>query len=110
MMKQLAIVGVLVAGGLAIGVYRAKLGAQETEARIEKIEGEIAKAKDDLQTLRAEEAYLSRPERLGPIAHDKLGLVPETPDQYSAPEQLAGRLGEGRSYAPAASSEGGGAR
>lgn len=91
-MNRLMIIGLLVVGVLAVGVYRAKMGASETGARTAKLEAEVKKAADDINVLKAEEAYLSQPSRIGPIARDRLGLSPATPDQFTAPEQLARRV------------------
>ncbi len=93
-MKRLIIIGVLVVIVLAVGVYRAKLGAQETEGRIAGVKTEIRSVADEIAVLKAEEAYLSRPERIGPIARDQLGLKPAAPEQYTAPEMVARRVGE----------------
>ncbi|MDZ4759800.1 MAG: cell division protein FtsL [Alphaproteobacteria bacterium] len=92
-MKHLAIIGGLVVVGLAVGVYRAKLGAQENEARIETLQGEIERASEEIAVLKAEEAYLTRPERIGPLARERLGLAPASPDQFTAVEMLSRRVG-----------------
>lgn len=94
MMNRVTIIGLLVIVGLAIGVYRAKLGAEETSTRIEAAEVELRKVTEEISVLKAEEAYLSRPERIGPMARDKLGLEPSSPGQFTAPEALSQRLGE----------------
>lgn len=86
------VLGLIVAGGLAVGVYRAKLGAQETEASLRALETEIAEVTQDIAVLRAEEAYLSRPERIGPLARERLGLQPAGPDQFAHPDGLGARL------------------
>lgn len=93
-MKRLAIIGGLVVAVLAVAVYRAKLGAEETEGRIETLQAEAKKVADEISVLKAEEAYLTRPERIGPIARDQLNLRPANPSQYTAPEALSRRLGE----------------
>ena len=49
---------------------------------------------EEISVLKAEEAYLTRPERIGPIAHDKLNMQPAQPEQFTAPEALSRRLGE----------------
>jgi cell division protein FtsL len=103
-MKHLAILGGLVAIGLAVGVYRAKLGAEETSARIDQLKAEIVEVEQDISVLRAEEAYLSRPERIGPLAREKLGLEPTLPSQFTAGELLRSRIGEERQLAPDAAS------
>jgi cell division protein FtsL len=93
-MNRLAILGLVVVAGLAVGVYRAKLGASESEAKNAKLRSEVAKTSQDISVMKAEEVYLSQPSRIGPIAHDKLGLAPATPEQYTAAEQIARRTGE----------------
>lgn len=93
-MKRLAVIGVIVVALLAVGVYRAKLGAQETETRINAVKAEIRDETQEIAVMKAEEAYLSRPERIGPLAKDKLGLQPASPEQYTAPEMVSKRVGE----------------
>jgi cell division protein FtsL len=95
-MKRWWIVGLLVIAGLAVGLYRAKLGAQENETRIAALKAEIGKTSGEVAVLKADEAYLSRPERIGPLARERLGLQPATPDQYTSPEMIAKRVGEER--------------
>ncbi len=51
--------------------------------------------------MKAEEAYLTRPDRIGPIARQQLGLEQATPRQYVAPEALSRTLGEERLTLPA---------
>ncbi len=95
-MKRIAIIGCLVAAGLAIGVYRAKMGAEESEGRITGLEKDVRSVQEDISVLKAEEAYLSRPERIGPLASDRLGLAPSSPGQFTAEEALTGRVGQER--------------
>jgi cell division protein FtsL len=100
-MMRLAIAGGLVVAALAVGVYRAKMGAEATEARIEAVQGEIDAAEERINVLKAEEAYLARPERIGPLARRDAGLAPASPNQFTAPEMISRRLGEERSLLPA---------
>jgi cell division protein FtsL len=95
-MKRWWIVGLLVIAGLAVGLYRAKLGAQENETRITALQTEIGKTAGEVSVLKADEAYLSRPERIGPLARERLGLQPAAPDQYTSPEMISKRVGEER--------------
>jgi len=99
-MKRLLIVGGIVIAVLAVAVYRAKLGAETTEAKIGELTAEARKVSDDIAVMKAEEAYLSRPERIGPIARQRLGLQPARPEQYTAAEALSRRLGEERLMLP----------
>jgi cell division protein FtsL len=100
-MKRLAIVGGLIVALLAVGVYRAKLGAEETQANIDELKGQVDGVQKQISVLKAEEAYLSRPERIGPMARDRLGLGPAAPEQFTAGEMLSRRLGEEAIQLPA---------
>lgn len=108
-MLRMAIVGGVVVTVLAVGVYRAKLGAQETEAGIDALEGQIEQVEGEISVLKAEEAYLARPERIGPMARERLGLTPAAPEQYTAGEMLSRRLGEERIALPQPAPPAGGA-
>ncbi len=101
-MNRIVIVGgLVVVAGLAVAVYRAKLSAEETQGRIDDLKGEVASVEKDIAVLKAEEAYLTRPERIGPIARERLGLEQAAPGQYVATEALRQRLGEERLTLPA---------
>ena len=102
-MMRVFVIALIVIAGLAIGVYRAKLGAQDNEKRIEALRGEIRDAQEEISVLKAE-AYLARPERIGPLASERLGLAPSSPEQFTAPEMLSRRLGEEGSIPTEASS------
>ena len=99
-MRRLLIVGGLVVAVLAVAVYRAKLGAEETEGKNSDLQAQARKLTEEIAVLKAEEAYLTRPERIGPIARERLGLQPAKPEQYAAPEALSRRLGEERLTLP----------
>ena len=101
-MKRLLIGGVVLVVVLAVGVYRAKLGAEDTQAHIDELNTDIKKVQGQISVLKAEETYLSRPDRIGPIARDRLGLELAKPEQYSAGEMLPRRLGEERIPLPQA--------
>ena len=100
-MNRLAIIGGLVVAALAVAVYRAKLGAEDTQARIEDLKVQVADEEKAIAGLRADEAVLTRPERIGWIAQQQLGLAPANPNQYTAAEALKQRLGEERTRLPA---------
>lgn len=101
-MKRVLIAGAIVVTVLAVSVYRAKLGAEETQGHIDELTADIRKVNDQISVLKAEEVYLSRPDRIGPIARDRLGLEPARPEQYTAGEMLSRRLGEERIQLPSA--------
>jgi cell division protein FtsL len=104
-MKRLAIIGGIVVVVLAVAVYRAKLGAEETQGKIDTQNAELSAIGKDISVMKAEEAYLTRPERIGPIARQQLGLEQAQPGQYTAPEALSRRLGEERLTLPAPAPE-----
>ena len=106
-MKKLYIAAFVAICLLAISVYRAKLGAQDSERAIKRLEGEISALEEELSVLRAEEAHLSRPERIGPIARDQLGMSPVKPDQLAKQGELAEQIGADGETTEAASSGGG---
>lgn len=100
-MKRLAIIGVAIVAALAVAVYRAKLGAEETQGRIEELKADVVDAEKSIATLKADEAVLTRPERIGAIAQQQLGLEPAHPGQYVASEALRQELGEEKLRLPA---------
>ncbi len=91
-MKRLIVISLIVIGLLAVSVYRAKEGALESEAKIEQLERQIATEKEELRVLKAEEAHLSRPERIGPLAAEKLGMGPVRPEQITGEGALQEKL------------------
>jgi cell division protein FtsL len=99
-MRKLMIAGGVVVAVLAFAVYRAKLGAEATESHIATLQDDKKKVDQEIAVLKAEEAFLTRPERIGPIAREKLGLEPAKPQQFTAPEALSRRLGEERLTLP----------
>lgn len=104
-MRKLTIIGGVIVVVLAVAVYRAKLGAEETQGEIDTLSAEASSIGKDISVMKAEEAYLTRPERIGPIARQKLGLEQATPGQYTASEALSRRLGEERLTLPAPAAE-----
>lgn len=100
-MKRLAIIGGLVVAALAVAVYRGKLSAEETQVRIDELKVEAQTEEAAIASLRADEAVLTRPERIGGVAQQQLGLEPANPSQYVAPEALKQRLGEEKRRLPA---------
>lgn len=65
----------------AFGVTWLKHDTRRLEARLQAQERQIEKAESDIAILRAELGFLTRPERLDPLARRHLGLRPPTPAQ-----------------------------
>lgn len=77
---------------LAFWAYRENYRTQETIDRMQGVQVEMAGLRERLGMLRAEWAFLNRPERLTALVNmnfDKLKLAPLAPGQFVAPNQLA---------------------
>ena len=68
------------------------LGGDGTILRAAELQREIGAAQERLSVLKAEWAYLNRPERLRELAelnYDSLGLLPLRPDQFGRVDEVA---------------------
>ncbi len=77
--------------GLAFWAYRENYETQEALARTEALQRDIGDARARLAMLRAEWAYLNRPDRLRDLAElnfDRLGLLPFAPEQFGSIDQV----------------------
>lgn len=75
----------LIVMGLAFWAYRENYRTQAALNDMDKVRGEIANLRDELGVLRAEWAYLNRPDRLRELVNlnfEKLQLVPLTSSQF----------------------------
>ena len=71
--------------GLAFWAYRENYRTQDALNEMERVQGNIANLREQLVVLRAEWAYLNRPERLRELVQlnaDKLNLKPITSTQF----------------------------
>ena len=87
----LTVVAALAVIGLAFWAYRENYATQDALGELEKLQAEIADARESLSVLRAEWAYLNRPDRLRDLAElnfDRLGLMPFLPGQFGAVDQV----------------------
>lgn len=92
MRSLLYILTVLSVIGLAFWAYQENYRTQAEIARTEKISADIGKARARLSVLRAEWAYLNRPDRLRDLTEvnfQRLGLLPLRPDQFGKVDQVA---------------------
>lgn len=88
--------GVMVLG-LAFWAYRENYTTRAAQTDLRQIQREIGALQEELAMLRAEWAYLNRPERLRALVglnFDRLGLMPMTPDHFGAVDQVAYPLPE----------------
>jgi hypothetical protein len=70
----------------ATWAYRVNYATQEAMSRVAELRTQIAREHEALSLLRAEWAYLNRPDRLAALVEqnaEALELVPLTPDQFA---------------------------
>lgn len=78
--------------GMAFWAYRENYATQRALAETSRLHSAIGTASARLAVLRAEWAYLNRPDRLRELAEinfDRLGLLPLRPDQFGRIDQVA---------------------
>jgi len=88
----LCILSALAVIGLAFWAYHENYKTQEAQARAERLQHQISLKRQRLRMLRAEWAYLNRPERLRRLAEmnfERLGLLPLRPYQFGRIDQVA---------------------
>ena len=84
----LAALGVM---GLAFWAYQENYKTQAAIAEVRDLHRDIGTAHERLGMLRAEWAYLNRPDRLADLADlnfDRLGLLPLMPDAFGRVDQI----------------------
>ena len=77
--------------GLAFWAYRENYATQQVLSDTQRLQREIGQAQVRLSVLRAEWAYLNRPQRLRELAEinfDRLGLLPLRPDQFGRVDEV----------------------
>ncbi|MEL6522424.1 MAG: cell division protein FtsL [Pseudomonadota bacterium] len=78
--------------GLAYWAYQENYRTQASLRETAQVQSEIAQLRETLNILRAEWAYLNRPERLSELAalnFDRLGLLPLDASQFGDIEQVS---------------------
>lgn len=89
LLRALALVSVLALGFLA---YRENYATQAELGSMRTLRDEIGVLRESLSVLRAEWAYLNRPDRLRDLAEinfDRLQLLPMTPAQFGSVGEVA---------------------
>lgn len=65
----------------AVMLYDIKQGSRRLEADVQSLERAVEKAEGDITALKAERAWLARPDRIEPLARSQ-GLGSVKPEQY----------------------------
>ena len=76
----------------AVWAYRVNYTTQDAQNRVADLRAAIARERESLAVLRAEWAYLNRPDRLAVLVErnaEALGLAPLTPEQFADPAMIA---------------------
>lgn len=94
MIRALNAIALLAACVLAVALYRAKSEAQDARERVENLQVEVAEERRAAAVLRAEIAYLERPERLRALSRKYLGLETLDPSREMDLEQVLLKLEE----------------
>lgn len=91
MRSMLFLLTALAVIGLAVWAYRENYQTQAVIGETERLQREIGTARARLAVLRAEWAYLNRPDRLRDLAeinYTRLKLLPLNPDQFGRVDQV----------------------
>ena len=87
----LYVLAALAVMGLAFWAYQENYKTQQAIREVRELHAQIGAAHERLGMLRAEWAYLNRPDRLADLAElnfDRLGLLPLMPDAFGAVDQI----------------------
>jgi len=90
MLKTFVFLALAAALASAAALYGVGQRTRQLEDHADHVAGEIRDLEREINVLRAERAYLLRPERLEPLARG-LGLRPVTGDQFATAEALRRR-------------------
>ncbi len=90
-MRFTTILAAILVIGLGYWAYHQTIQTHVTLREVDRLQRDIANERERLGVLRAEWAYLNRPDRLRELASfnfDRLGLLPLAPDQFGDVAQI----------------------
>jgi cell division protein FtsL len=94
MLRLLSVAAMALTIASAFGLYQIKYDTRQLEAKLQAGERAIEKMEGDIAVLKAEKAYLARPERIEALAR-KQGLGPVGGHQYVLPGELQAQVKAG---------------
>lgn len=90
-MRFTTLIAAILVVGLGYWAYHQTIQTQMADREVNRLHQQIANERERLGVLRAEWAYLNRPDRLRELARfnfERLGLLPLAPDQFGDVAQI----------------------
>ncbi len=86
------VIWLIVATGVAVGLYHVNYRVKELQEELKRVERDIKQERERLHVLEAEWSYLNRPSRLARLARKHLHMETLQPEQIVRVEQLPPRI------------------